>query len=125
MLAHLLVQALAFAAEHQDRGRVVVHRIVILGAPLVQAVDPVAPFLQLFERAIDVGGAHYGQVLKRSGGGLGNYVVNPNARRSGMTTPPAPAACAVRTMAPRLCGSSTPSSTTNNCAEGATSSSSA
>src|ERR1035437_4126922 len=33
-------------------------------------------------------------------------------RRSGITTPSAPAASAVRRIAPRLCGSSTPSSTT-------------
>src|SRR5450755_198047 len=54
---------------------------------------------------------------------LATTSVRPTARRSGITMPPAPAACAVRVMAPRLCGSSNPSSTTNNCAAGATSSS--
>ena len=38
--------------------------------------------------------------------------VSPAARRSGMTTPLAPAASAVRMIAPRFCGSSTPSSKT-------------
>ena len=43
---------------------------------------------------------------------LATIDVTPAARRSGMTTPSAPAASAVRRTAPRLCGSSTPSSTT-------------
>ena len=38
--------------------------------------------------------------------------VSPAARRSGITTAAAPAAWAVRMIAPRLCGSSMPSSTT-------------
>ena len=51
-------------------------------------------------------------MFERSGGGLGHHVGQPGRRRSGMTKAPAPAACAVRMIAPRLCGSSTPSSTT-------------
>src|ERR1039458_7066704 len=44
---------------------------------------------------------------------LATTSVTPAARRSGMMMAPAPAACAVRMTAPRLCGSSTPSSTTS------------
>ena len=48
--------------------------------------------------------------------------VNPAARRSGITTAAAPAACAVRMIAPRLCGSSTPSKITCNPPDAAVSS---
>src|ERR1019366_3722122 len=44
---------------------------------------------------------------------LATTSVMPAARRSGMMMAPAPAAWAVRMTAPRLCGSSTPSSTTS------------
>src|ERR1039457_6844671 len=50
---------------------------------------------------------------------LATTSVTPAARRSGTMMEPAPAACAVRIMAPRLCGSSTPSSTTTSSEEAA------
>ena len=34
--------------------------------------------LQFFERAIDIGGAHHGQILERTGGGLGDHVGKPH-----------------------------------------------
>src|ERR1035441_4689755 len=54
---------------------------------------------------------------------LATTSVMPAARRSGMMMAPAPAAWAVRMTAPRLCGSSTPSSTTSISADATESSS--
>src|SRR5271157_1633911 len=55
MLPHLLVQALALAAQHHRRRRRVLHLVVSLGAALIQPVDPKAPLFELFERPVDIG----------------------------------------------------------------------
>jgi DNA-binding transcriptional MerR regulator len=68
MFGDMLVQAAALRSQ-DDRGwRGELHFVVILWAALVEAVDPVAGFLQFFERAGDVGDADHGQVGQGSGG---------------------------------------------------------
>ena len=52
----------------------VFHLVVGFGAALVEAVDPDAALLEVFERAIDVGDADHGQVLERAGRGFGDHV---------------------------------------------------
>ena len=80
VLAHLLVESAAFAAEDEDALRCVVDLVVGLGAAFVEAVDPHAALLEIFERAIDVGDAHHGQMLEGAGRRLGHDVCD--ARRA-------------------------------------------
>ena len=96
--------------EHDGAVHFVVHLIVVLFAAFIQAHDPDVFFFQI-QRARDVCDLRYREVLARSrriGDGR-RYRRGPPLR---ITTPSAPAASAVRRIAPRLCGSSMPSSTT-------------
>ena len=121
MLFHQLMQAVPFAAQDENCWLGIIHFAVQLAAALIQAIDPEAAFLQILERLVYVSHADHGQVLQRSGGRFGDgFGQSGAARRSGTITALAPAACAVRIMAPRLCGSSTPSKTISNRALGST-----
>ena len=77
MFAHLFVQPFAFTAQHQHGGQGILHMVVIFGAALVQAIDPVAAFLELIQGAIDIGHARHRQMLQRARGGLSHHVGNP------------------------------------------------
>jgi hypothetical protein len=118
MLAHLLVQALALAAETRAVGRCIrrgrnrrrrARRGRRSSGP--GSFNSSSVRLMLVTRVT-------GRYSSAPAAALATTSVRPTARRSGMMMPPAPAACAVRTIAPRLCGSSTPSSTTINCGGG-------
>ena len=68
MLGGVLMQAVAFCADDKGGGRGVRGLIVRDGAAFIQAIDPIAQLLELFEGFIDVGDADDGQVGERSRG---------------------------------------------------------
>ena len=74
MLLDELMQAVAFAAQHDDSRRYEVHFVVLVVAPFVETVDPEALVFQVFECLGYVADADYGQVFERSGGGFGYCV---------------------------------------------------
>ena len=82
VLAHLLVQTAAFAAEHEDAFRRVIDLVVGLGAALIQAVNPHAALLEVFQGAVDVGDAHHRQMFQRARRSLGHDV--GDARRAAL-----------------------------------------
>ena len=80
-----------------------VNRAVIHRSPrFVQAVAPETAFLQIVECAIDVRDTQ--PAVRLSLIGLRNYISQTGGRRSGMIPNPLASACAVRMMAPILCG---------------------
>ena len=72
MLGDVFVQAFSFAAEHDGGGDCEFDLVVDVFAPLIEALNPVACFLQRFKRPVDVGNAHHRQIGERSGGGAGD-----------------------------------------------------
>jgi len=72
MLLGLLVQAFAFSSHDDGAGEGPLDLVVIDRAAFVDAVDPVAALLEVFESAVDIGDARDGKVFESSGSGLGN-----------------------------------------------------
>src|SRR5579883_2487163 len=70
MLAHLLVEPLALAAQDERRGLLVIHAVVIPVAALIEAVQVEPAFLQIFKRPVDIGDARHRKVLQRAGSGF-------------------------------------------------------
>ncbi len=62
------MQSAALAAEHDGRGGGQLDAIVCVLAAFVQAVDPIAALLQVFERVPNVHHAHDRQIGQRAGG---------------------------------------------------------
>ena len=73
-IARVLMHAGAFSAQDEHGGRDVCDVSVAFFGALIHAVDPVAFFFQVLERAIEISDADDGEVLEGTGGGLGHGI---------------------------------------------------
>jgi len=74
VLANLVVQTAAFGSQDERGRRKEFDFVVILIAAFVEAVNPIAAFFQIFQRAIDIGHAHHRQIRERSRRGARDHV---------------------------------------------------
>lgn len=71
------MEALAFRADHEGGGGRVGSLAVVQRTPLVETINPIANFLELLQRAINIGDADHRHVRQGSGSGAGNGVCQP------------------------------------------------
>src|ERR1700722_15571812 len=111
-LARQLMQPFAFSAQHNPNRTLKIHLGVILLRTLIEPHQPIPRLLHLLHRPHKILHPRHRKMRQRPRA-RSTVSVSPAARLSGITTPFAPAASDVRTIAPKLCGSSIPSKITS------------
>src|SRR5256885_239610 len=114
MLTHQTPNAFAFTAKDQSQCCGEIKMPMRVGRAAFDTDDPEAARFQIFDQANQIGHASHGHIFNCARGSLGDGFVQAAARCSGMKTPSTPAPSQLRKIAPRLCGSSMPSSSTTN-----------
>lgn len=71
MLLGLLMEALTLGAHHYSTGNGPIDPVVILGSTLIDAVDPIAALLEVFQGSVDVRDSRNRQVLESTRSSFG------------------------------------------------------